>query len=368
MVMQVEAFSDEVTSLGEAMRRRSGQADIDHLRRLDRAGRLCGVLGLATAWLAPNPASVALLAIGMMSRFVVGHAIGHGCYDALPGVPRHYTRRHFARGWRRWVDWLDWWHPDDWAFTHNQIHHAHTQSPLDGDVMDSEFLKRFPVWLRFVCLGLLAASWKYVYYAPRMRREHALKLGGTPRVRNHDMTIGDILDLRDPVVRTLWSRDYGPYIAIRFAAPTLLAWCYSPWAGFSMLTNLVLAELCHNAHTFFCIRPSHCAPDIPLFSAAFTDRQEFHLQSVLGTTNYRPGGDVHDLLHGWQNYQVEHHLWPTATLLQYRLAHPRLVSICAAAGVPYAEDSLRARAAKMARLFTGLEQQRMVDTATIRAR
>ena len=145
LVMQVEAFSREITALGKRMRASAGQADIDHLRRISGLGRACGSLGLLTAPWAFNPASVALLAFGLMTRFVVGHTVGHGAYDHIPGVPSRFTKRRFARGGRRVLDSPDWWTQEDWTHTHNQIHHRHAQAPADSDVMDPAFLSKRPM-------------------------------------------------------------------------------------------------------------------------------------------------------------------------------------------------------------------------------
>jgi fatty acid desaturase len=363
----LEAFDREVTALGEALRRDAGPADLRHLRMVEWAGRLCSLLGLATAWIAPNPASVFLLAQGMMARFIIGHQIGHGSYDGIVGVPKRYCRKHFARGWRRFVDWLDWWNYEDWLYTHNQLHHPNTQTPLDGDVMDSRFLIHRPKWVRVFYLVLSMMTWKFSYYGPRMRRERALKVGGQTRQSRYGLRASDLFDLTDPVVRTLWMRDYGPYIAVHFVLPTALAALFGLWVTISVLLNLILAELCHNAHTFICIRPSHCAADIPLFPSQVRIRQELHLQSVLGTVNYRNGGSLHAFLHGWQNYQIEHHLWPTATLLQCKQVRPKLVSLCRTSGISYREGSLLLRFTKTARLFMGLEHQMILRTLPPRA-
>ena len=147
--------------------------------------------------------------------------------------------------------------------------------------------------------------------------------------------------------------------------PALLVAPLGAWASVNMLVNLLGAELVHNLHTFLCIRPSHCGGDIPLFIASARTRPDFHLQSVLGTKNYRPGGDLHNLLRGWQNYQVEHHLWPAATLLQYRRAHTELVAICLKMGVPYVEEALSTRVARMVRLFLGVDAQVTIDTSLV---
>ena len=359
MTMDVDRFSREITALSRRMRDRTGRADLDHLRRIGVLGRACGLLGFVTAPFAPNPASVALLALGLMARFVVGHAVAHGAYDRIPDVPARCTRRRFARGWRRLLDWPDWWTTEDWVHTHNRIHHRHTQAPGDADVMDPAFLARRPLWLRVACLALLAISWKFAFYAPRLRKD---RVGSG---RRHGVSFRDLVDLRDPVTAGLWTRGYLPYVGIRFLLPALLAAPLGAWATGSMLLNLVAAELVHNVHAFLCIRPSHCGGDIPLFTASARTGPERQLQSVLGTVNYRPGGDLHDLLHGWQNYQVEHHLWPAATLLQCRRARSELVAICRTTGVPYVEDVLATRVARMCRLFLGLDRQPTVDTGQL---
>ena len=364
--IDIHGLDRELFELGDALRRNSGAADLRHLRRVERVGRLCEVLGIGSAWVFPNPISILLLAQAMMVRFVIGHQVGHGSYDHIEGVPRRYTSPYFARGWRRFIDWPDWWKYEDWLHTHNQLHHPHTQSVLDADIMDPEFLVRFPKWLRVACLAAMMATWKFTYYAPRMRRECAAKDAGAARIVRYEMRARDLLDVRDREVRILWMRSYVPYIAFRFAMPALIVLPLGSWAVTSVLSNLAVAELCHQAHAFICVRPSHCGADIPLFARPYQARWEFYLQSVLGTVNYRPGGDTNDLLHGWANYQIEHHLWPGATLLQYRLVHPRLVEVCRCNAVPYREGNVLARFRMMAALFMGLTYQETLDTAAFR--
>ena len=361
------SFARDIGTLGMRLRHEIGRADARHLVRIEIIGRLCGIAGLATAWIAPNPVSIFLLAQAMIVRFFIGHHVSHGGYDGVPGLPARFARRRFATGWRRLVDWPDWWSLDDWLYTHNQLHHPHTQSPLDADIMDSRFLLKHPRWVRFLYFLFATATWKFSYYAPRMHRENARRRNGERRETFYNMVPADLVDVRDPVVRTLWTHNYLPYVAWRFALPTLAAAPFGWWPAFSMLANLILAELVHNAQTFICIRPSHCAADIPLFTGEHRSRGEFYLQSVLGTVNYRCGGDINDILHGWTNYQVEHHLWPSLTLLQYRRAHPHVVAICAAHHVGYREAGVWSRYAKTARLFMGLEHQSYLDTAPLAA-
>jgi len=361
------AFETGLDRLGAELQQSLGWADYQHLRRIEIASAICSIVGYATAWLLINPISIFLIAQGMMGRFFMGHHIGHGGYDQIAGIPERYTRRKFGRGWRRLLDWPDWWNLDDWQFTHNRLHHPHTQSPLDADIMRSvpgTFLHRVG---RYAVLIFATLTWKFTYYAPRMHRERAQKLKGVARDTPYEMQVADLVDLTDADVRTLWLRDYLPYIGYRFALPAAVVLPLGAWASVNILLSLVLAELVHNAQTFGCIRPNHCAGDIPLFAARYENKREFYAQSVLGTVNYRCGGDIRDFLHGWTNYQIEHHLWPTATLRQYQLIHPAVVRLCRQCGVPYREGQVFLRYMKMSRLFVGLDRQPMIDTRSIGA-
>jgi len=52
--------------------------------------------------------SAALISTGNMSRWSnVVHPILHGAYDKVPNIPERYTRKHFAKGSRRFVDWCE---------------------------------------------------------------------------------------------------------------------------------------------------------------------------------------------------------------------------------------------------------------------
>jgi fatty acid desaturase len=58
---------------------------------------------------------------------------------------------------------------------------------------------------------------------------------------------------------------------------------------------------------------------------------------VISSANFRTGGDKNDFMHGWLNYQVEHHLWPQLSALSYQKAQPEVAAICAKYGVPYVQ-------------------------------
>ncbi|MEN8251926.1 MAG: fatty acid desaturase, partial [Bacteroidota bacterium] len=92
------------------------QEDFQHLKKIELWGRLSALLGYATAWIFPlNLLSAFLISIGNISRWAnVAHPVMHGAYDKVPGIPKRYTRKGFAVGWRRVIDWLDWIEPSAW--------------------------------------------------------------------------------------------------------------------------------------------------------------------------------------------------------------------------------------------------------------
>ena len=82
-------------------------------------------------------------------------------------------------------------------------------------------------------------------------------------------------------------------------------------------------------------------------------RPEFYLRQLQGSANYRTGGFINDLLHGWLNYQVEHHLFPDLSLLGQEKAAPRVREICERHGVQYIQESVWTRLRKTVAVMTG---------------
>lgn len=340
------------------MRSEVGPADFRHLLKIQRLGRLATALGYLTAWLGPNPISALLLALGQSTRLTLGHHIRHGAYDRIAGVPEHYRSRRFGKGWRRYLDWLEWWENDAWTHLHNTLHHPHMGDEQDADIMRLTEFRRLPRPLRVAALIAVTVSWKYSFYALHLQRalvahRRGEKPGAMPAAG------------REGGAGRLILTHYLSYIGVRFVLVPLLFAPLGRWAVLSVFVNVVLAELLHNAHSFLCIRPSHSAPDIPLFSGSVECKHEFSLRQLLGTVNYRGGSDWLDLLHLWCNYHSEHHMWPSMPLLKYQQYHPQLVALCKKHGVLYAQQSVWARYRSMARLFVDMQDQPRIDTTKL---
>jgi fatty acid desaturase len=71
------------------------------------------------------------------------------------------------------------------------------------------------------------------------------------------------------------------------------------------------------------------------------------------TSLYPTSSNFNDFFYGWLNYQVEHHLWPDASLAQYQYAQPKVVEICKKHGIPYLQESVFKRLFKTIDIMVG---------------
>ena len=260
----------------DAMRDEIGdptQADLEHLKKVERWGRIAAIFGYSIAWLIPfNPIAALLISIGNITRWAnVAHPVLHGAYDKVPGVPKRYTRKGFAHGKRRRLaDWLDWIEPKAWIHEHNIMHHYHLGELDDPDHIEHNMTwlreSRIPMALRYLIVIVFAGIWKLAYYAP-----NTLKILGNKRRRRQGLEEHDSFLRRDAWSpfgedgRQLWLNFYLPYALFRFVllpAPFLLI---SPQAALNVLFTSLLAELFANLHSFLVIIPNHSAADIYRF-------------------------------------------------------------------------------------------------------
>ncbi|WP_258182863.1 fatty acid desaturase family protein [Enhygromyxa salina] len=367
--IDAEAFARDLDELQVWLRASAGEEDLRHLRKIEIWGRLAGLLGYATAWIAPNPLSIFALSFARFVRWTaVAHPVCHRAYDRMDGVSRGRLGSVFARGRRRVLDWLDWIDPDAWHEEHNLQHHYRLNEEADPDLVERNLAwlreSQLPRWQRLALIPLMAVSWKFVYYAPStldaLARAEARRSGGeaTPgstveRVLRERWSTTGLWSFIPRVTSRLWLRSWGPYLLTYFVVLPALFTPLGAWAVISVLINSVLAELLTNAHAFVTIVPNHAGEDLYRFEGRTRSRAEFYLRQVLGSTNFRCGGDLRDLMHGWLNYQIEHHLWPDMSMLQYRRAQPRVREICARHGVPYVQESVWRRCQKTVAIMVG---------------
>jgi fatty acid desaturase len=377
-----DAFARDLDALRRELGAGLGAADLAHGKRMERWGRACSVLGYVTSCLAVNPVSIVLLSLGNVARWtMVTHHVMHRGYDKVPGVPRDFQSKHYARGLRRFVDWLDWMHPAAWAHEHNQLHHYHTGEFDDPDLVEHNAwllrIRAVPRPLRALMAVFLMGTWKLLYYAPNTfwsLKQHEL----IQRSKHADgsaaaiPTMGNAWRIVCPGERLLlpvsgrallfYARCVLPYGIVRFGLLPALFLPLGTGAWFAALLNLLLAEVLANVHSFFIIVPNHAGDDLYRFDGPIKSKAEFYVRQVTGSVNYPGGTDLKDFLQGYLNYQIEHHLWPDLPMLKYREAAPRVKALCAKHGVPYVEESVFRRFARLWAILLGDASMRRTDT------
>lgn len=332
--------------------------DYYHLRRVQRNGRLSTLLGYATGMMMFNPISAFLISFGIMTRWMIAHHVMHRGYDKVPGIPKHFTSKYFARGWRRFLQWFDWIYPEAWEHEHNVLHHYHTGGEADPDLVERhlEFLRRAPKsrTFKYLYMYLLGVSWKFSYYAPNTLSVIYPEKGSAKNYKHIAfITYKSILKFKNLCVQQLWKRCYLPYGITHFVVIPSLALIISPAVAANLLLTRILAEFMTNFHSFLVIGPNHTGEDICRFDLHFEDKKEFFLTQVMGTANYRTGGYWNDHLHKGLNYQIEHHLFPDLPLRQYERIQPEVKRICEEHGVPYLQESVFVRFKKMMDICVG---------------
>lgn len=351
-----KAFERAVRAIGTRARAATSRRDFEHLRRIERRGRWCRALGLATAWIRPNPASAALVSMAQSTRWLILHHVSHKAYDRIDGIPDRYTSAGFAAGGRRFVDWFDWIEPDHWAYEHNHAHHFHLGEDTDPDVLErnSEAFRRLPIpnATKRALVGVFAGVWRIVYYAPATVRI------GMNRGADDPSAEGSAWDPRNRMGRRLWSRAMLPVGLHRFVVVPLLFFPLGRRAVRNVAINMAIAEAMSNVHAFLTVVPSHTASDLWRFDSRPRDRAEHLVRQVLGSANYPTGGDTRDHLSLWLNYQIEHHLLPDLTMYQYQQVQPEIRQLCEEHDLAYIQEPMLVRLKRTMRVAVGSERMR----------
>lgn len=333
--------------------------DFKHLLKLEKWGRISTILGfIFIAFIvitnsSENGTSTLLFwALGISGAFLIGvgnvsrwsnvtHPILHGAYDKVENIPHRYTKSGFASGKRRYIDWLDWIKPDAWAYEHNIMHHYHLGELDDPDNVEKNLQwlhdKKIPMFFKYAVVYLFATIWKLAYYAPNTQRilqNKEDKTMNNPRGQKYHFT---------PFTqkgRELWQDYILPYGVFKFVFLPLLFLPFGLKAVMTAFGFLLLSEVFANLHSFLVIVPNHSAEDIYQFSTPHKTQGEYYLRQIMGSVNYNTGSDLIDFMHGFLNYQVEHHLFPNMPSSYYQKMQPIVKEICKKHNLEYRQESV----------------------------
>merc|ERR1712194_942435 len=152
----------------------------------------------------------------------------------------------------------------------------------------------------------------------------------------------------------------GPYLMFHFFILPIPMIFIGQYLGIenmysSAVKNLFLAEILTNLHAFVAIVTNHAGDDMYRFRDGCRPFSgSFYLRQVLASVNFWTGSDINDFLHGYLNYQIEHHLWPNLSMLSYKRAQPLVREICKKHGVPYVQENVFSRVVQTVDIMTGV--------------
>lgn len=377
--LDLQSFAKDLDDLGRKAKTRIGEKDLLHAKRIDIALRIMYYTGLATAWFMINPVSIILLTISKTGRWaMLGHHVGHGAYDKIPGVPKRFQSIYFAKGHRRILDWMDWLLPGAWEFEHNILHHYHTGELSDPDYPQKNTAslraRKMPLILKYLFAFFLMSTWKILYYAPNTLWYHEQKKKSNAHLhqsikdevdRGESFPGARIYSVFRPEGRRFWLVCILPYLTVNFIALPLLFLPVSTQAALNVFWTLVIVEVLTNLHSFTIIVTNHSGEDIPGFDGSVQSKAEFYLRQIIGSVNYTGGRPWSDFLQGYTNYQIEHHLWPRLPMLQYKLLQPEVQALCKRHNVPYVRENVFRRLKLLLDMMVGTSEMRRVETKAI---
>jgi len=383
------------------------EADAKHLQGLVLTtnvlvygGQVLVFLGTAQAW-GLTAAACCLLGATMiaisrcMKWTIIGHHVSHGGYDKLqksnPDVlAPHYKRGIFAVGFRRVLDWMDWMLPEAWDAEHNKMHHYYLSEEKDPDLVERNFelLQGLPIpmFLKYVSMIMWVFTWKFTYYSPstfkelQLARKNSWVSQNWPKGRKTTEPVTIFQFFQNPVeallkgalqevifwfvFSVLWLCSIMP-MACMVALPAVMplalnavgAWPFATAASQASVRALgvaVLAEFLTNAHSFVIIACNHSGEDLYRYDTSCKAYSaEWFCRCAYSSANFETGNDFIDGMYGWLNYQVEHHMFPDMTPLQYRKLQPLMKSLCKKHGVMYIQQNALKRTWQMFRVAVG---------------
>jgi len=387
--LDLAGFRNEIRDLGNRLEKQQGEADVKHIKKICFMANTCAAVGLASMWMNPNPITVMALSLWTFSRWTtIAHHTCHGGYNKADPT-RFFNSKGFALGslQKRVGQWFDWMLPEAWNVEHNNLHHYRLGELDDPDLVERnlEFVRelKVPRVFKYGAVAFLMCTWKWFYYAPNTYKELVIaEMRRKGEVITPEMGAKEAFTLKyflEPAsmrkthkwyrFRDFFSKVIGPYLVGHFfLLPLPVAAAGAAVGGGAVaaawytnaVLNLLLADVVTNIHAFITIATNHAGDDLYQFgSSCAPNSGTFYLRQVISSANFKTGGDANDFMHGWLNYQVEHHLWPQLSALSYQKAQPEVAAICGKYGVPYVQQSVWWRLKKTVDIMVGKASMRV---------
>jgi fatty acid desaturase len=371
----LKEFRREIQELGDRLEKEQGDADVRHLNKIVGWSNMCAAIGLFTMGFSVNIVSILALSTWTFSRWtMIAHHTCHGGYDKCHPNKNRWHRFKFALGstWRRVCDWFDWMMPEAWNVEHNNRHHYNLSELDDPDLVENNLADlrdmKAPVLFKYIYVFVAACTWKWLYYSPNTYKE--LKLAKWRRegrsipegvVPSDAVTIKSLLTSGTPFysLSEFIMVVVGPYFLLHFFVMPLPLLFIGQYVGnedmyWNAVKNLFLADVFSNLHGFVAVVTNHAGDDMYRFRDGCRPFSgSFYLRQVLASVDFDYGSDIVDFLHGFLNYQIEHHMWPSLSMLSYQKAAPEVRKICEKHNVPYIKENVFWRVKKTVDIMVG---------------
>ena len=196
---------------------------------------------------------------------------------------------------------------------------------------------KYLCFFKYLFVYVFATIWKLTYYAPntlRILNNKDRKKQGLEETTEYEL---------NPFSKNgsiLWKDYILPYFIFQFIILPLLFFPLGINAVLTVLSILVVAEIYANLHSFLVIVPNHSAEDIYQFETPHKTQGEYYLRQIMGSVNYNTGTDFKDFLHGFLNYQIEHHIFPNMPNSFLQKAQPVIKDICKKHNLEYRQESV----------------------------
>jgi len=365
---EINNFYDEVMNVkNNIVNTVTSQQKINHLERLILYSNILLGIAVLTIWKPFNIFSILSLGLYTMARWtIIGHHVCHGGYDNCN--IKKYNKNVFGLGslYHKFMDWFDWFSIKAWKFEHNKFHHYYLNETKDPDLVEDIFKKinNSPTKLL-----LNIFMWRWSYYASNTYA-HFYNDKNNYKYNIKTYSIVNIFTLRKDIYIN-FLKSIIPYFSFMFIIVPLIYGIVfnSFYVSITVLTNILLAELYTNVHTFMIIVTNHAGSDLYKFNKTIyesikTNRNkkiEFLLRAIYGSVNYTYGNELCDFLHGYLNYQIEHHMFHDLSALEYKLLAPHIKNICNKYKIQYIQESVFVRFIKTVKIALNYEKMKSVD-------
>jgi fatty acid desaturase len=324
---QLKAFGSELDAVRARVVADLGKRDADYINKVIRTQRGLEVAGRALLFVGFLPpawigGTAALALSKILDNMEIGHNVMHGQYDWM-NDPRLHGKT---------FEWDTACPGDQWRYSHNYIHHTHTNIVgKDRDIgygilRMSEDEPWRPYYLGNPLYAALLAT--FFQYGVAL---HDLE---TERIAAGEITLGEKL----PILEDVWRKVRGQTLKDYVLFPLLSG----PSFPFVLAGN-VTANLARNLWSFTIIFCGHFPDGTHEFTeeqAGNETRGEWYYRQLLGSANLT-GGKLFHVLSGNLSHQIEHHLFPDLPAHRYADILVDVHEICGRYGIPYNTGPLR---------------------------